>query len=296
MEKGFINTVSQLLSSDPTTLTPNQLYYGQARHPRQINQRLVRPEYIKYTNLRHLMPEICCVLGGKLGMRWGENYYRFLPGDYCLLPRMVYHYETYAQRDQPYEVIWFGFTSMTRVWVARIRYQDQAYSRTYSVHFKIKPSYLDPFIHLDPAFAADPALKAGIKPLFGYLLNKIKKGNYFSHLVEEPSLKWRTKSLLQAKQYIDDHLTDKLTLKSISQQIRITPTYLATLFRKEFGDSVFEYIITNRMQKAVSLLETTDLTITEIAHQLQYNDIYYFSRLYKKHFGISPKEFRDTYL
>ena len=58
--------------------------------------------------------------------------------------------------------------------------------------------------------------------------------------------------------------------------------------------SIQEYIIEFRMKKAEELLKTTDSKIRDVAFQIGYKDELYFSKVFKKRFGVSPKTFRDN--
>ncbi len=65
------------------------------------------------------------------------------------------------------------------------------------------------------------------------------------------------------------------------------------LFRRQFGMSPMAYLIRLRMRAACSLLETTDIQVGRIANMVSYDDPHFFSKLFKKHIGISPTEYRE---
>ncbi|MFS0925137.1 helix-turn-helix domain-containing protein [Enterococcus durans] len=97
----------------------------------------------------------------------------------------------------------------------------------------------------------------------------------------------------QAIQYIYDHLEEKIIVEDIAQTLMISPNYLSKIFRQVMGISV-NYFITNVKTKQAShyLLNTT-LSVQQIAQYLGYQDQYYFSRLFKKIYGVPPKKFRE---
>ncbi|MCB0166075.1 MAG: helix-turn-helix transcriptional regulator, partial [Anaerolineae bacterium] len=66
----------------------------------------------------------------------------------------------------------------------------------------------------------------------------------------------------------------------------------ARVFKKKTGYAPIDYFIRLKIQKACELLETTDQQVSEIGHSLGYPDIYYFSRLFKKVVGLSPRQYR----
>ena len=101
-----------------------------------------------------------------------------------------------------------------------------------------------------------------------------------------------------AKQYIREHLDERIVLQDIADTFNVSPNYLSQLFKKFENIGIRlpfqEYLIQERMKKARLLLLTTDLKIYEIADQLGFESAFYFSKVFKKVTGVSPKDFRNT--
>ena len=93
---------------------------------------------------------------------------------------------------------------------------------------------------------------------------------------------------------INRDLSADLTLSVLSQQININSSYLSALFKKETGSTVTEYITTQRIRHACSLLENSRLQIQTVAQHCGFEDIHYFSKLFKRHTGLSPKQYRQN--
>jgi AraC-like DNA-binding protein len=68
--------------------------------------------------------------------------------------------------------------------------------------------------------------------------------------------------------------------------------YFCAGFKKHFGISAIEYVVLLRMQHAAFLLGDVNMNVTEVAEAVGYRDIYYFSKLFKKHYGFSPRHYR----
>ena len=83
-------------------------------------------------------------------------------------------------------------------------------------------------------------------------------------------------------QYIDFHYTEPIALDTLAGQCCVTTTYLSSLFRKETGKTISEYIAETRIRNAILLLNTTKLPIQAIANQCGFSDANYFSRTFKK--------------
>lgn len=94
------------------------------------------------------------------------------------------------------------------------------------------------------------------------------------------------------KDYLNTHYTEStLSVADLSQQFYRNANYLGSLFKKNTGQSILQYITHLRMNKAKALLSTKQYTITEIAYMVGYTDVFYFSRKFKKLFGMSPKNY-----
>lgn len=97
------------------------------------------------------------------------------------------------------------------------------------------------------------------------------------------------KIMLEAKKYIDSHYSEILSLDKIAESVGISPFYLSHIFSKESNFSLFAYLTTLRMDKAKSLLAAGRMNVSEIADAVGYESGSYFSRVFKHHFGHSPK-------
>ncbi len=95
--------------------------------------------------------------------------------------------------------------------------------------------------------------------------------------------------IAEVKSYIKNNLSADLRVDEICRKCNIGRTKLYRMFREECGIGVSQYITEKRLNNAQKLLKSTNLTITEISAQCGFCDYNYFSRVYKKRFGISPK-------
>lgn len=99
--------------------------------------------------------------------------------------------------------------------------------------------------------------------------------------------------LKQAVAYIDAHFTDEdLSLNRVAQEVNISANYLSAVFSQEIGATFVEYLTSRRMELARTLLRTTDQRSGEIAAAVGYRDPHYFSFLFKKTQGCTPRDYR----
>ncbi|CAI6082111.1 response regulator [Cohnella sp. JJ-181] len=98
----------------------------------------------------------------------------------------------------------------------------------------------------------------------------------------------------KATAYIEAHYaSDKLTLQELCRHVLMSTSYFSQMFKQHTGETFVECLTRVRMDKAKTLLRTTPLKFYEIAAQVGYADPNYFSLLFKKHAGMTPRDFRD---
>lgn len=95
-----------------------------------------------------------------------------------------------------------------------------------------------------------------------------------------------------AKSYIEEHLKEADDIIALCRYLRIGRTKLYELFKTEMQTGISAYIRSRRMHRAKTLLKTTDLSVSEIAEEVGFSDYNYFSRVYKKTYGKSPRYYR----
>ena len=91
---------------------------------------------------------------------------------------------------------------------------------------------------------------------------------------------------------IDRRLTEPLSLRDVAHELGMTPGHLTTVVRRRTGRTVQEWIIERRMAEARSLLSDTELPVSEIARRVGMSDPGYFSRLFRRTHGASPRQWR----
>lgn len=102
-----------------------------------------------------------------------------------------------------------------------------------------------------------------------------------------------TMILERAKEYIGRNFQHReMSLNTVAAHVNISPSYFSTLFRQETGQTFVEYITSLRLEKAKELLMCTGMKTSEIGYEVGYGDSHYFSYIFKKIQGCTPKEYR----
>ena len=97
----------------------------------------------------------------------------------------------------------------------------------------------------------------------------------------------------QAREYIGHHYMDSdLSLNKVATHVNLSPSHFCVVYSQETGQTFKEYLTEIRIKKAKELLRMTNLRSTEISYQVGYSDPHYFSHVFGKYTGFSPKEFR----
>lgn len=117
--------------------------------------------------------------------------------------------------------------------------------------------------------------------------------NIFPEVSTLPILKKEVQDVIQ---YIESHYQDKITLEMIADHVNFSENYLCRVFKEQVGTSLITYINQVRMNKAADLIMKGSMYMKEVASLVGISDQFYFNRLFKKQFGISPSEYKPRQL
>ncbi len=97
----------------------------------------------------------------------------------------------------------------------------------------------------------------------------------------------------KAQAYIAEHFSDpNISLGEVAGEVALSNNHFCTVFSQETGMTFTEYLTNARMRRAEELLRTTAQRSSEICSQVGYNDPHYFSYLFRKYYGMSPRDYR----
>ncbi|THF74306.1 AraC family transcriptional regulator [Cohnella fermenti] len=99
----------------------------------------------------------------------------------------------------------------------------------------------------------------------------------------------------KACRHIEAHLHEELSTASIAASVHLSPNYLRTLFQRDLRLSPIDYVRHRRLRRAQELLLSGSAPISDIGEQAGYTDPAEFSRLFRKHFRLSPKQYRQKW-
>ena len=202
-------------------------------------------------------------------------------------PKQEMHYE-YFGKDKP-EVYWVHFTgSQVRSILKRHEVPldnnlfYSANSPTYAYLFK------EMILELQTC-------RVGYESLLSMYLEQVfvliqrsrldKRPVVSSHIQEEMGI---------ARRYFQEHYNEEINIEEYALSRNMSVSYFLKKFKEVTAKSPMQYILSIRINNAVSLLESTDYNVTEISTIVGYDNPLYFSRIFKKQKGVSPSDFRKT--
>lgn len=115
-------------------------------------------------------------------------------------------------------------------------------------------------------------------------------------LVQNYSFQKYTPLVRKAMNYIELNIAQGVSLKDLATELNVNASYLSTVFKKEIGQTVTEYINQRRIEMAILYLNTSTMQIQDIAFQVGICDVNYFSKVFKKITGMTPTKYREKVL
>ncbi len=127
---------------------------------------------------------------------------------------------------------------------------------------------------------------------------KSEKLNFYSEDMRNemmPVISMDSKQSLvqESLEYIEKHYQEQMSVSDISRALGTSTSYLSRIFKESTGETIIRTINNKRIEKAKAYLAETDYKVYEVADILGFENVTYFSRFFKKHTGMSPKEYKE---
>ena len=117
----------------------------------------------------------------------------------------------------------------------------------------------------------------------------------FIELIERDRISEYKYPISKIVKYIYANAAKKLSVSMLADMYHMSPDYLSKMFHQEVGVTMSEFIQQQRIEIAKNFLEFSGMTITDIATVLEFCNPAYFTKIFKKHTGVSPKNYRNMY-
>ena len=113
-------------------------------------------------------------------------------------------------------------------------------------------------------------------------------------LLDGKEITTKNEHVLEMLHYIDIKITEKLTLKRISDQVGLTREYASALFKREMNQTLTDYVNGQKLELARAMILGNEISLSDISSSLGFENYHYFSRLFKQKFGTSPMQFKKN--
>lgn len=193
-----------------------------------------------------------------------EAHYQFI--QYKLLPRT-------ADPVRDRKNIMFTFNTLLRKAV------EQA---------KVHPLHID---NLSRQFAVQIETALTVEQLHSLSTTMLRK---YCMLVNNYSRRSYSPLVQTCMDYVDFHYSNDLSLAGLAAMCYVSPSYLSSLFKKEAGITITDYINGTRIRQSMIFLNVSRMSVGEIASRVGFSDANYFTRTFKKVLGKTPKAYRDA--
>lgn len=236
---------------------------------------------------------IYCVKGSGR-YRVGGKEYEVKANQYFILPAMTTH--VYASNnDDPWTIYWLHFRGSMAAYYAA--WTDAPVSVSTNLNSRIADRnniFEDIFMTLSDGYTIDN-LRYSSSLLHFYLGSFRYLPLYRKyHKKEESKTNEENVVINGALKYMEENLERPITLQDLARFTGYSASHFSAVFKRNTGHSPLSYFNLLKVKKACELLDTTDMKINQISCMVGIDDSLYFSRLFTKTVGISPKKYRES--
>lgn len=241
----------------------------------------------------HNTYEIYYLISGDVQYSIGHRLYEVNPGDIVIIPKNTTH-RTLSRSDRSVEriLVYFSdnfissfskhlsadaFEAFSALGCVRLGKEQQ--NRAYRIFNKMLE------IHTHP----DKYSEAEIFTLLCELIIMIMR---HGHAVERITSDTTESKIMDAVDYIKNNFSQELSLTSVAKIVCMESTYFSKSFRKITGFKFHDYVLQTRLTESIEYLLNTPLSISQIAEECGFTSGNHFGDVFKKHKGMSPREFQ----
>ena len=227
------------------------------------------------------------IMSGKGTYSIGNKTYHLGPGDFFLIrPGDTTFYR--ADDEDPWSYIWVGFLGVkVENYVEYLHLSDKNGLTGKYPEGEVLKNIVSQMVDARALTYSNELKREGLLYLF---LSELSRYNESSNNEKYPKQIYVDHVL----NYIEHHYCEKIRVSDIADGMGLSRGYLSNCFKKTMGESIQDYLIRYRMEKAEELLATTGDTINQIAALVGYEDALTFSKAFHKKNGISPSVYRQN--
>ena len=287
MDQELFNPQSSSVTSSRILYTPSTFARTSLLHLQEVGSlQAIHPHTSTRTNLTSFLCFV--VLSGTGSLTYEGTTYGLSQGDCVFIDcRKAYSHST---SDDLWSLQWCHFYAPSLPAIYE-KYKERGGSPVFH------PDTVTPITDIltglyDIASSSDYIKDMRINELLSYLLTLLMEQSWHP---ESKTVSRKRLELAEIKEYLDEHYTEKIVLENLAERYYINKYYLTKIFKETYGSTISNYLIAMRITKAKQLLRFTDMTVDEIGNVVGMGDANYFSRMFRKVEGISPREYRKQW-
>lgn len=243
------------------------------------------PYFTERENLNSFL--IIYTLRGKGLLKYKGSLYHLTPGTTAYIDCMDHHYYE-CLKNQDWEFLWLHFNG-----TSALGYYEEFMRNNFHIIDSLDSFFMESTLRRILSLTQRKDLHSEI--LSSYLITDILTKILIENDTENLGLGFMPDYLKHALKEIDKHFQEPLSLNLLSARTGISKYHLAREFKKYIGLPPNEYIIVTRLNHSKSLLKYGDLPIEEIAFSCGFHQVSHFIKLFKKHEGCTPLQYRKDW-
>ncbi len=264
----FKNKLSKRIINTPSPAAKNTFFYIQETGCMKTDEAATTQRQ----NLDSFL--FVAVMSGKGELTIGNETFSVSKGECFFIDCRISHYYK-SSKAEPWELLWVHFNGATSE-----QYYDYFLSQSKNV---FRPPFFDRVVsYITEIINVNEYKNANAEILTSKLIvDLLTLALTFNSSAEEYDTALKQK-LAAVNNYINEHFNEDISLEGLSSEFYISKFYLTREYKKIYGKTIFQHIITSRINYGKKLLRFSDKSIEEIAHLCGFNDQSYFARQFKK--------------
>ena len=206
----------------------------------------------------------------------------------CFLIDCHKEYSHISSPQHPWELMWLHFNSPLASFYYRYIIQKNGN--------RFQTSYIGPIIDaIHQIIDLNKSSSENAELLTSQLITNILTWSVSGHLTNSSIHTSIKEKLTQVLDYMEQHFTEPITLDSLSGHFFISKYHLSREFKKEYGQTIVQYLLNKRVTYSKELLRFTDMSISEIARACGIGEPNYFNKVFKGAEGMTASEYRKKW-
>ncbi len=277
----FKNKLSKRIISTPGPAAKNTFFYIQETGCAKTDDAATTQRQ----NLDSFL--IVAVVSGKGELTYDNDTYPVSKGECFFIDCRVSHFYKSSSKD-PWELLWVHFNGSTSK-----QYYEYFLSQSKNV---FRPPFFDRVVSaITEIINVNEYNNPNAEVLTSKLIVDLLTLSLTVNSAEQQYDSALKQKLAAVHNYIEDHFSEDLSLEKLSSEFYISKFYLTREYKKIYGKTIFQHIITSRINYGKKLLRFSDKSVEEIAHLCGFNDQSYFARQFKKAENLTCFSYRKMW-